>query len=772
MKRTRTIVTRTTLTLVAGLIQSAWAQSTVPTGVLEEIVITAQRRVQNQQSVPISVTALDAVSLQNSKVITLEDLGGKVPGLVVTNSAGYGNAPVSIRGIGGPNGGGSFFNDEPVAVYSNEAYLPRAASLSNMLDVKSLQVLRGPQGTLYGRNSTAGAILITTARPTPEFEGEVRASYASYNESRGSVILSGPLTEELRGRVALDYGSGGNYGTNINDGKKVGGAQDSTARVSLRYIPTADLTADLILQSQKQKANLANIAVASVSVVPPPHPPYVTATVYGGNPFVPRTDLQGAIESKRFAMDSANFSKVDSDSGTLLVNWNLGKVQLDSVTSYQNTSISGAFDADSQPNATTYAAGNKGVRLGDNNSNQPDYKTYSQELRFSSAEAGDLGWTVGGYYYHDTGNPNIDIFNYQAGPPIAGLYAGTDANFNSRQTLKAYAAFFDVNYRLTDQLKLTIGGRHSNEKKDFQASQRVTNATSGATLAAPPSIVRSATFTNFSPRLVLDYTVSKNLLFYASFSKGFKSGGFNAFDVSASNQSFPPEIIKAYEIGFKSELFDRKLRLNVSAFTSDYSNLQIRQAVFTGGISIKTVPKAKIQGMEIETTWLPTEHLTLTANLAYLDAKLKEGSLAALPTNIGFITYGAQQFAPPAVFPTENISGNSLTRAPKMQYYLYGKYDWNTSWGKAFLSTTYRGQSSVYFSETNQKSDAYKGAAWHELDLRLGLTSNDKSWDFGVFGQNVFDNRHITQIAPLNGFPVASVNRPVRWGIDLTKRFN
>jgi len=257
---------------------------------LDEIVVTAQRREENQQEVPIAVTTATAKFLDENDVRTIEDLNGAIPGFVTTNTVGYSGAPLSIRGIGGANGGGNLFNDEPVGVYVDGVYIARLSfSTADLLDVDSIQVLRGPQGTLYGRNSTAGAVLVTTKRPTQEFEAEVKAGATSFGDYNVSGVVSGGLTDSLSGRIAVGYSDKDGFGENAFTGLSVGGSEDLSARASLRFEPTDALTFDLIGEYQDRVANPALIPVTSVG-----------DTNGIGSPFVPRPDLDEVLEDDGF----------------------------------------------------------------------------------------------------------------------------------------------------------------------------------------------------------------------------------------------------------------------------------------------------------------------------------------------------------------------------------------------------------------------------------------------------------------------------------------
>jgi iron complex outermembrane receptor protein len=799
-QRRRLAATVSVFALGLGLTSFAWGQSpapgpnpqSTPTAVtpapaaatLDVVVVTAQHRTQNLQDVPISVTALSSDFLAKHDVHSLQDLAGDVPNLVVTNSVSYGNAPISIRGVGGPSGGGSLFNQEPVAVYIDGVYVSQLGqAVSDLTDVGNIQVLRGPQGTLYGRNSTAGAVLITTNRPTKEPSMEASFTGASYDDYRANVALSGPIVgDQLTGRLAIGYHDGGNWATNTADNKPIGGSRDLSGRLSLEYKPTSKLTFTLIGDLEASTADPVTFGLAGLSPVPTGS---VLGTAYLGNPFARRPDYQQVLSGDRFYLDTPQYSVTHSDDLTVLANYKLdGGYTLDSITGYRRFKVRGAQDGDAYPSATP---------LDDNFADQKA-EDVSEELRFSSPSNGKLKWSAGVFYEHERDNDDITINSFQGGPPVFNLVfppnsapvavpafaiAGTSASFDGVQSLNAYAAFADATYNFTDKLALTVGGRYSYESKDVDINQLVTTIV--PTIIAGPVLSQSscpskaacaADYSNFSPRAVLEYKLTKGSQVYASFSEGYNSGGFNTFGdlITPSDPTNPlktqSEKIDAYEVGTKNDLFNRRLRVNLDGFYYDYSNLQIREAVYTGGVSLVNVPKAEVKGVELETNYAPIDHLTLTGNVSYLDATITQGALAALPTNIGPIIYGQN-----LTVGTQNVAGAQLTRAPHWQIYLAADYKYPTSIGDFDASANFKYQSSEYFDEVDQSSDIYKGAAWTETALRIGWASNDGKLGVAAFANNIFDNRHLTQVASFVGFPVGALNTPRVLGVTLTGRY-
>jgi len=738
---------------VAVTASPAWAQTADEESgwMLDEIIVTAQKRAENQQTVPISVTTATADFMAKNDIRTLEDLNGSVPGFFATNSVAYNTAPVSIRGIGGSTGSAAFFNDAPVAAYVDGVYVARTViPTTNLQDVESVQVLRGPQGTLYGRNSTAGAVLLTTKRAHQEFEAEVSAGYARFDEVTVGGVVNGALTDTLSARAVIAYSDKAGFGINTNDGSSVNGSQDLTARLSLNFEPSDDVSFDLITEFYHRKAQPGLIALSSLE-----------AGDGSANPYILRPDLDQVIDDREFTALNANRSDSKTYAVTLLGEWDLGAVSIHSITGYRDLDFVGAQDTDN-------------TRLDITRNAAPiQAKQFSQELRLESNNDGPFSWILGGFYFsEDLGIQARTNFQRRFLP------TGLDAVLESAQKTNAVAIFGDATYELTEKLSLTVGGRYSYEQKTFSTDRIDLSLFEGShaggpfvgTYAGPGEVMRDtaafadeASFTDFSPRAVLDYQVSDDIFLFASFSQGFKSGGFNTF---ANDEAFGPEDITSYEIGFKSEWADNRVRVNGAAFYNDYTDLQVRTSEGGLGAKIVNVGVARIQGAELEMSVAVTEHLTISGNVAYLDAEITQGTIDAPSTDFGILS--ANNGIPSII---HNVAGNKLPRSPEWQTYLNVSYERPVGSVMMALSATYKYQDDVFYLETNQDSDVFAGEAWDEIDLRLAISDPDDMWEVSIYGQNVTNNRRVSFAAAFGGFPSGAVNEPAKWGIETVFRF-
>lgn len=729
----------------------AWGQSSDEQGwALEEIIVTAQKRAENQQSVPISVSIASADFMAKNDIRTLEDLNGSVPGFFATNSVAYNTAPVSIRGIGGSTGSASFFNDAPVASYVNGVYVARTViPTTNLQDVDSIQILRGPQGTLYGRNSTAGAILLTTKRASQEFEAEVFGGYARFDEINVGAIVNGALTDTLSARGVIAYSDKPGYGINTNDGSNVNGSQDLTARLSFNFTPSDEVSFDLVTEFYNRKAQPGLIALSSVE-----------AGNGTADPHVFRPDIDQVVEDREFSALNANREDSKTYAVTLLGEWDLGAVSIHSVTGYRDLDFHGAQDTDNTALEIT------------KNEAPIQAKQFSQELRLESNNDGPFSWILGGFYFSEDLNiqAEVSLFRHSGG-------VGVEASLASSQKTNAVAVFGDGTYELTDRLSLTLGWRYSYEQKIFN-TDRIDLSINGGTIGGGPfagthepgDVMRDtppfadkASFKDFSPRAVLDYQVNDDVFLFASYSQGFKSGGFNTFTPA---EEFGPENITSYEIGFKSEWADNRLRLNGSAFYNDYTDLQARTSIGGFGASIVNIGVARVQGAELEMSFAVTEHLTVSGNVAYLDAEITSGFIDARPTDAGdFTTAGPSGESP------QDVSGNKLPRSPEWQTYFNVAYERPVGAVMMGLSATYKYQDQVFFLETNQDSEIYNAPSWSEIDLRLEISDPDDMWEVAIYGQNITNKRRLSFAAAFGGFPTGVYSEPAKWGVETVFRF-
>lgn len=528
------------LAVLSGPVHGQSGQGDEKTLLVEEIIVTAQRREQNLQEVPLSVTLLQKSFLVENDVRTLQDLSTLVPGFVATDSVVYGAAPLSIRGIGGANGGGNVFADEPVAIYVDGIYVGRLGfSTTQLLDVESIEVLRGPQGTLYGRNSTAGAVLVRSSRPTAATQGYLRTTWSDLDELRFTGALSGALVEgKLNARAAFGYADKSAWGKNLF-GPDVGGSEDKSARIFLEWKPSDRVTIDIIADFSDRESNPATLQIADFS------------NPLSASPYVKRPDFDQVLDDNLFALDFTNHTRAQTDSLSVALSYTMDWATLDYLLGIRDYDTEGTQDSDGT--GASYF-----TNMGSFTNTQ-----WSQEVRLSSQTDTRLTWIAGAFFLHEENTMDFEIQNH------LGLFSlGTNARFNSGQDLDAWAVYADLGYAVNKKLSLSFGGRFSYEEKDFRSDSMVKvinggtipdfvpgigglSLPPGAILSVAPHFTAKADWTDFSPRFVIDYQVNDQIMTYLSFTQGFKSGGFNAFGLE---EAFDPEGIDAFEVSLFYQL--------------------------------------------------------------------------------------------------------------------------------------------------------------------------------------------------------------------------
>jgi iron complex outermembrane receptor protein len=734
------------------------ATAAAPLTSLSEVIVTAQKRRERLQDVPIAVSALSEKALETQNIHSLQDLTARIPSFVSTQSAGYGGAPLSIRGIGGANGGGEFLSDEPVAVYIDGVYVARlSVATSDLVDLQGIEVLRGPQGSLYGRNATAGALVINTQRPTNDFEGEAEAGGDTLSDARGEVAVSGPIIKDkVLARIAAAYSSLGGFGANVLTGKPVNDGHDLTLRGSVRFLPTDRLTVDIIGEYFDQHFDPGLFRVANLTGGPK------------DSPFILRPDFQSALNASQYEASENVYNHIRTKAVTALAELREDAFTINSITGYRTFDVDGLADSDNA--APSDLTGFPALRS--YNAATLRNSQVSEELRISSPTApARFKWLGGVYYIHENNAVNpFEIYNN-----AAYFKLGTDATFRAFQKADAASAYGEASYEILKGLTVHLGGRYSWDEKNFNDTQRVVTllggfspavmkvVPAGYVVTGPPTFYATADFHNFSGRAVLDYKLTRDALAYFSFSQGFKSGGFNAFGLTPA---FQPETIDAYETGLKTEWLDHRLRLNGDLFLYNYDNLQVRLPVPTGGVNIQNAASARVKGVEFESAITPLQGLTFAFNTTYLDAKFTQGSLPEVPPNALF-AFGAN-----IPLQTVSIVGNAMSRAPRWQLGLTLDYqrpvgtDETMSWGMS-----YRHQSKEYFLETNQDSPTFQAGAWGELGAHVTLAKTGDRWSVSLYGENILNDRHITQITPLSAYPEGTLSLPRRFGIRTAFKF-
>lgn len=590
-----------------------------------EIVVTAQRRAERLADVPISITALSEAGLASAGVRSTEDLTAAVPGLNFATNGAF--AQPTVRGIGTTvSAAGS---DANVAIYVDGVYQPnQIGNFSDLVDVEQVEVLKGPQGTLFGRNATGGAIRVTTKAPSWTPSARLSASYGSFDEVKVSGYVTGPVSDRLAVSLGLIYGDDDGYVRNIGTGNKV--AQSKVFGVRGKLLFKASETLDFTL-SAAHNARTSN-------------PAFTLGVLNGNNSSLSAAGSIPASGPRQVSLSFDPTITVDSNQFSLTARADLGFAQLTSITSYGEIETYLVTDTD----RTNLAIGRADI--------PGTEKTWTQELNLVSQGSDALKWFLGAFYYNDKSSNYTQI-------NLGSLY-----NVITLKT-EAIAPFGEVNYSIGD-LTLIAGARYNIEKKDYSI------------VRGAASIVKETTYKTFTPRLGLRYKLSPSSMVYATYSKGFKSGGFDGILASgqlAVNNVFP-EKVDAWEVGYKYGRGGNSL--SVSAYYYDYSNIQFQAFnPNAGGLTqVFNAAAAEIYGGEIEGTLEPVDGFTLRASLAYNHSTYKNFPGASVYCPRGAPTQGNALIALGALNPctgqvnADGATGNQLIRTPEFTASLSGNY--------------------------------------------------------------------------------------------------
>ncbi|HEY4548529.1 MAG TPA: TonB-dependent receptor [Pedomonas sp.] len=575
---------------------------------LGDIIVTAQKREENLQDVPIAITAMTSDFVQSRDMTSIDRVSGLVPNVKIeTNGPSTTSSVITIRG--GVQVNVALFYEPSAGLYVDGVYIAKSqGSLFDIADIERVEVLRGPQGTLYGRNTLSGAINVITRKPSGELGGRAEVSYGNYDYRRAKASLDLPqfgiFSAKLSGQIARRDG----FVDNVAQTAGTGSGDDfwnydsRSGLFQLRAEPaetlTLDYSFDISVNDQRPRYSQL-VGYTPGGIFDPASPAYA----FGGAIFPIDQFVQPRERSSEGRADAPLRDYAKSWGHGLTASLDLGGAELKSITAYRKLRAEDAGDLDGTALPVAQTA-----RLS-------RYRSFSQELQVTG-QTDALSYVFGLYYFDDKGftlNPQ-------------SFFGGSMA-FDSRYgfTTEAYAAYSQLDYRLTDQLTLTGGLRYTHEKKTVERFFQVLGAMPVTLIDAPAGTVPAKKFNNVSPTAVVAWEPSSNINLYAKYARGYRSGGFNGETTSVADIYTPykAENITSYELGLKSRLLDDRIQLNVAVFSNKHSNMQI--AVFraegSAETSIDNAGGARVKGLEIEAVARPARDLTVRANLGVLDTK-------------------------------------------------------------------------------------------------------------------------------------------------------
>ena len=725
---------------------------------LDTVEVTAQRKVENIQDVPVSISSVSAEKLDvlGSGGNDVRFLSGRVPSLNIESSYGRAFPRFYIRGLG--NTDFDLNASQPVSLIYDEV-VQESPLLKGfpVFDLERIEVLRGPQGTLFGRNTPAGVVKFESAKPTRELSGYAQLAYGTDNMWNFEGAVGGPLSERWSARVSALYQRKDDWVTNTyaagtSDGFE--GYDESAARVQFLYEGEAF---EGLFNLHKRHLN-GTARLFRANIIDP-----------GSNNFVP------GFDKDEVSVDGQNFSWLDTWGGSARLRWDFGDLSLYSITGYETAEslnrgdIDGGYGAvflpDSGPGVIPFAS--------ESADGLPDHKQITQEFRLESDYAGKFNWQAGVFYFKE--DITIDSFNYNSlapGNPRAGHAVQEQEN-------TAWAAFASGEYDVTEQLKLRGGVRYTQDKKDFSASV-LEAAPFGAPVGGPYRV--STDVNDVSWDLSAVYALNDDVNFYGRVAKGFRApsvqGRLLFAAPTAPNggvSTADSEEVISYEIGVKADLWDKRARLGFNVFRYNVDNQQI--IAVGGGSNIATLlnaDKSVGQGFELDLEAYLTDSLLVTLGSSYNDTEIKDSALA-IPV------CGATNFNPPICTPTDptsvtangttvaNINGNPLPQAPKWVHNLTARYSVPMGDGAELYFYTdwaYRSEVNFFLYESVE----FTGKSSLEGGLRIGYGWNYGDYEVALFGRNITDQTRIVGGIDFNNL-TGFINEPRTVGVEFSAKF-
>jgi len=700
--------------------------------ILEEIIVTARKKEESLQLVPVSVTAISADNLEARSLLSLKDVGQFTPNFSFASHGQGGNSAglIYIRGIGQSDP--QITNEPGVGVYLDGVYFGRMQGLDlEMMDLERIEILRGPQGTLFGKNTIGGAVNIVSVKPSNKFSAKTQITAGSFNRIDANVSINLPIvTDKLAARFSGATRNRDGFGSRT-DGAEMANVNSLSGRGTILLTPneSLEILASFDATRIREKGPIHKLVAVA-------QPPLVGLL----NMFLPVPYDDSWLTDSDFTSQAtgSNANEIDLWGVSLTAIWKAESYTLKSITAYRSNKSFYGLDPDGSPIVIIDEA----IR--------GKQHQFSQEFQIDGVSLNDrLEWVAGVYYFTEKGEISAvdNVF------PVLFNIIGLDLSFSTDLNIenKSYAAYGQGTYAITEQLSLTTGMRYTYEEKYGDVFRY--RAPTGAVVI--PFTDKKENWDSFSPRVGMEYRWNQDVMTYVSAAQGFKSGGFNGrADAADGFTTYDPEKVWTFEAGLRSDIFNNKLRFNATVFLSKYKDIQF--TVIRGNEAgeptsqVDNAAKADIKGVEIELTAVPVEGLILNAALGLTDAKYT------------------------SINPGSDITINSsFINTPKWTFVLAGQYTIPINDSFEVVSRIdYAYKSKIFYDAANSPFIVQQG--YGLLNGRLSLKSTDGSWSVSVFGTNL-TNRHYIQAGTdfLNalGFAEVQFARPREWGLSFEYRF-
>lgn len=745
----------TTRTTIASSIIGICASSTAiaaPLKMIEEVTVTATKREQNLADVPASVSAVSQKKMESLGLTDSFDLSNHTAGLTIAGTNRQAKPQIFIRGVG--NSDFQTGSSSPVASYANGVYQGANFSLAaSLIDLNRVEVLKGPQGTLWGRNTTAGLInyVPNQDRPGDELNGRVALSYDDQGELNIDGAIGGSFSDKVAGRIAINY--------NDRDGvfkaesptfsdSEFGGGDSTAVRANLIYEPKDELTFSLTVNYSDFDANMN--PTKSLGLVPPDGTtscsrPGMLRTSCASPNFSPfETVFVSDRDSNTVEPQFDSFEKIESSGIALQVDYDFPTITLTSLTAINDGERTGFDDTDGSPID------------GLETSYDDEYSAFSQELRLTSNNDGEFNWILGFYYYTD----ELEFYRGAVLP-----YFTSFANALAQKVdTETYAIFGEANWDLTEKLTLTAGLRWTSDEREAEANiftfnanvNRFNDLSAAQSNFVTPIVVGDTideTFREPSGRISLMYALTNEINLWAAIGRGFKGGDSNSGAESREQFSIAdPEFLTSFEVGLKGTLLDSSLQFDISAYIYDYKDKQVfTEVAVPGGNTVTTLSNAgelTIQGIDLTATWFPTENFFIDAGLAYTDAEFDE-----------FLSATAG-----------DLSGGTTAYTPEFSFNFITGYSWHLS-NESTISLQVDGVWSDDQFFTNNNQDIVGQESYWLWGGSIAYTTADEAIEVRLWTKNAGDEEYIVGSFEFIGNVIAYPGDPQSTGITVSYSF-
>ncbi|MFT4823441.1 MAG: iron complex outermembrane receptor protein [Halioglobus sp.] len=706
--------------------------------VLEEVVVTATKRAESLRDVSLSVAVLDGKKMADAGIENADDIGRYIPNTLISSNGR--SSSVVIRGLGSGNNRGF---ESSVGLFIDGVYYGRDTYLQNAyFDLERVEVVRGPQGTLFGKNTIAGAINITTANPDDEFGGYVKGTFGDFSKRQIEGAISLPLSDTVGLRLSVQDSRRDGYVENTGGGPDGSERETTLGRAKLRFEPNDRFDGALTVEWAETQLTQNNGELHSDASPLAPSPINLGGTLSALQAFQlfdPRAD-----DSLNFKVSSNEDSELDNQSlitaGTF--NLQLGEATLTYVIGYSDLEVSSTDDSDFAPYPLLVQDGRE------------NYEQWNHELRLTSPAGGKVDYIAGLYYFtadYETSsvltadafsllNATLPLVAEGILPRPLGLPLLTTRTQSLEQESDTFSAFGQLTWSIADNLRFIGGLRYSKEDKDADNFLRDVDSgpipLSAALPITPYWVATSRSEEDVLPSLAVEYDFNDDVLLYASYTEGVKSGGFNPSATSPDNLEYEGETAGGVEAGFKARLLDGAASLNFTVFRTEFDDLQVSNFNGTSFV-VGNAAEATVQGIEADFSWLMMENLRLDASFALLDAQYDEFPNAPC-------TALAQATNPECAISGADLGGEDLLRAPA----------WSANLGINYAVPLPALEARLTFAADVLLSDSYfvnidldaaeEQDSYALLNARIILASADQAWQLALIGRNLTDQEVLT----------------------------